>query len=77
MLNVVKPERIVTDEEILPFEDNEFDLVISNLSLHWINDLPGLFAQTRNKLKPDGFFLASVFGEETLYQLRWNNHWFT
>ena len=33
-----------------------------------------MFAQTRNKLKPDGFFLASVFGEETLYQLRWNNN---
>lgn len=45
-------------------------MVISNLSLHWINDLPGVLTQIRRILKPDGLFLASMFGEETLWELR-------
>lgn len=58
------------DEEFLPFRDQSLDLVISNLSLHWINDLPGALAQIRRALKPDGLFLASMLGGETLNQLR-------
>ncbi len=37
----IKPIRIVGDEEFIPFADESLDLVISNLSLHWVNDLPG------------------------------------
>ncbi|RIB18145.1 S-adenosyl-L-methionine-dependent methyltransferase [Gigaspora rosea] len=36
----VEVERIVVDEESLPFEENSLEAVISNLSLHWVNDLP-------------------------------------
>lgn len=57
---------------MLPFEENTFDLVISNLALHWINDLPGVLTQIRRVLKPDGLFLASMFGEETLWELRYS-----
>lgn len=46
------------------------DLVISNLSLHWINDLPGCFQRIINSLIPDGVFIASLFGGDTLYELR-------
>ena len=35
-------ERIVCDEETLPFEENSHDAVMSCLSLHWVNDLPGV-----------------------------------
>lgn len=63
-------ERIVVDEEDLPFEPNSLDLVISSLSLHWVNDLPGTFAQILNSLKKDGVFMASVFGGDTLFELR-------
>ncbi|ELR17109.1 methyltransferase domain containing protein [Acanthamoeba castellanii str. Neff] len=66
----LKPERVVADEELIPFEEGTFDLVISNLALHWVNDLPGVLAQIRRVLKPDGLFLASMFGEETLWELR-------
>lgn len=45
-------------------------MVISNLSLHWINDLPGCFRTIMKSLKPDGVFLASVFGGDTLFELR-------
>lgn len=60
----------VADEEQLPFPDPVFDLVCSNLSLHWVNDLPGSLIQIRNALKPDGLFLAALFGGETLHELR-------
>ncbi len=46
-----------------------FDLVISNLALHWVNDLPGLMVQANHALKPDGLFMAALFGGETLHEL--------
>ena len=61
---------LVADEETLPFGTATFDAVLSNLSLHWVNDLPGALIQIRHALKPDGLFLASVFGGDTLKELR-------
>ncbi len=58
------------DEELLPFAAHSLDLVISNLSLHWVNDLPGALAQIRAALRPDGLLLATLFGSETLKELR-------
>lgn len=63
----VKKETI--DEENPSFEPNSFDMVISCLSLHWVNDLPGCFRRINSSLKNDGVFLAAVFGGETLYEL--------
>lgn len=60
----------VADEEALPFGDGRFDLILSNLSLHWVNDLPGALIQARRALKPDGLFLAALFGLGTLPELR-------
>ena len=61
---------LAADEETLPFAEGRFDLVVSNLSLHWVNDLPGALLQIRRLLKPDGLFLASLLGGETLKELR-------
>ena len=61
---------IVADEELLPFRVQCFDAILSNLALHWVNDLPGALAQIRSSLKPDGLFLASLFGTGTLHELR-------
>ncbi|MBT3305851.1 MAG: methyltransferase domain-containing protein [Alphaproteobacteria bacterium] len=61
---------LAADEETLPFTGGAFDLIVSNLTLHWINDLPGAMVQARQALKPDGLFLASVLGGETLKELR-------
>ncbi|MBL8629867.1 MAG: methyltransferase domain-containing protein [Rhodospirillaceae bacterium] len=58
------------DEEFLPIAEQSLDLVISNLSLHWVNDLPGAMVQLRRALRPDGLFLATLFGGETLKELR-------
>ncbi|MEX2616890.1 MAG: methyltransferase domain-containing protein [Alphaproteobacteria bacterium] len=61
---------VVADEEALPFAEGRFDLAISNLSLHWVNDLPGTLLQIRRILKPDGLFLAATLGGDTLAELR-------
>ena len=62
--------RLVGDEEGLPFADDSFDLVLSCLNLHWVNDLPGALVQIRRILKPDGLFLAAFFGGQTCRELR-------
>lgn len=61
---------MLADEEALPFAAGSFDLVVSALSLHAVNDLPGALVQIRNVLKPDGLFLAALFGGTTLGELR-------
>ena len=63
-------QTVVSGEENLPFESASFDLVTSVLYLHWINDLPGVLSQIRGVLKPDGLFLACLFGGGTLTELR-------
>jgi SAM-dependent methyltransferase len=61
---------VVADEEALPFRNASLDLVVSGLALHFANDLPGVLAQIRRALKPDGLFLAALLGGETLIELR-------
>lgn len=62
--------QVLPDEETLPFDANTFDLVLSSLSMHWINDLPGALAQINNILKPDCAFIGAMFGGDTLFELR-------
>jgi SAM-dependent methyltransferase len=61
---------IVSEAEQLPFAPAMFDAVFSCLSLHWIDDLPGLLTQMRALLKPDGLLLVSFLGGSTLNELR-------
>ncbi|KAI0884608.1 S-adenosyl-L-methionine-dependent methyltransferase [Annulohypoxylon maeteangense] len=62
--------QVLPDEETLPFAANTFDLVLSSLSMHWINDLPGVLAQINNVLKPDCAFMGAMLGGDTLFELR-------
>ncbi|KAG0301186.1 hypothetical protein BGZ98_008556 [Dissophora globulifera] len=66
----VPVERRVVDEEHLPFQENSLECVVSSLSMHWINDLPGAMIQIQRSLKPDGVFIAGLFGGDTLFELR-------
>ena len=61
---------IIADEEWLPFADASIDAILSVGALHWVNDLPGCLAQIRRALKPDGLFLATLPGPDTLRELR-------
>jgi NADH dehydrogenase [ubiquinone] 1 alpha subcomplex assembly factor 5 len=63
------PPALACEAEFLPFAPQSFDLVLSNLVLHWTNDLPGALIQLRQALKPGGLLLASLFGGETLTEL--------
>lgn len=61
---------VVADDEALPFAARSFDLILSAMTLHWVNDLPGTLIQISRILKPDGLFLGAMLGGGTLWQLR-------
>lgn len=67
-LNITR--EVLADEETLPYDPETFDLVLSSLSLHWINDLPGILSQIANVLKPDCAFMGAMLGGDTLFELR-------
>ena len=64
------PWPLVASEEQLPFAAASFDLIVAPLCLHSVNDLPGCLAQIHHCLKPDGLFLAAIWGGESLETLR-------
>ena len=56
--------------EALPLQPESLDLVVSALAFQFVNDLPGVLAQIRRALKPDGLLLAAMIGGDTLTELR-------
>ncbi len=70
MLKASHGPRVVMDDELLGFAPESFDLIISNLSLHWVNDVPGALIQLRQCLKPDGVAFLTLWGTQTLQELR-------
>ncbi|ODR99331.1 hypothetical protein AUC68_04975 [Methyloceanibacter methanicus] len=61
---------VVCDEDLLPFKDGAFNLIVSGLALHRVNDLPGSLIQIRRALAPDGLFMAAALGADALAELR-------
>ena len=73
MIKVLKSKglsAIQVKNDAIPFEPESIDLVVSVLSLHWINDLPQMLLDIKSVLKPDGLFLACLFGGGSLTELR-------
>lgn len=62
--------RIDPGREPLPLADRSGDLIVSVMTLHWANDLPGALSQIQRALKPDGLFLGTLLGAGTLKELR-------
>ena len=62
--------QLVFDAECLPLAPESLDCIISLLTLQSANDLPGALIQMRRALRPDGLFLACLFGGATLCELR-------
>lgn len=56
--------------EHLPPNAKNLPAIAVLLTLHVINDLPGVLLQLRNALAPGGLFLASFPGGQTLVELR-------
>lgn len=61
---------ILDDENKFPFEPASFDLVLSSMNMHWVNNLPGLLSEIKNVMKPDGCFVGCMLGGTTLKELR-------
>ena len=61
---------MIEDEENLPFHENSFDLILSDLMLHTSNNLKTSLEKMHALLKPDGLMLCSMFGSETLRELK-------
>lgn len=66
----MKVVKIVGDEEDLPFRSDFADMVVSSLSLHWVNDLTRCFSRVMEVLQSDGVFIGSMLGGQSLFQLR-------
>jgi SAM-dependent methyltransferase len=61
---------LVCDEDLLPLREGSVNLVVSGLSLHRVNDLPGALIQIRRALRPDGLFIGAALGGRSLGELR-------
>jgi len=57
-------------ESPLPFANGTFDLIISNLMLHWVNNVPQALMHIGRALKPDGLFLASTLGNNSFTEFK-------
>src|SRR5271154_3115485 len=57
-------------QETLALPPQSLDLAVSALAFQFVNDLPGVLAQIRRALKPDGLLLAAMIGGGTLTELR-------
>jgi SAM-dependent methyltransferase len=62
--------RIVPDTEVLDLCEGDHDLIVHALSLHWADDPVGQLVQCRRALAPDGLLLVTLFGGQTLHELR-------
>ena len=65
-----KVKFITAEAEQLPFSENSFDIVISNLALQWCDDLPLVFKELQRVLAPGGAVLFTTFGPDSLKELR-------
>lgn len=61
---------IVMDEEWVAMKEQSADMIVSNIILHWANDIPGTLVQLRQCLKPGGVCMVSLLGGATLQELR-------
>lgn len=61
---------VCADAERLPFDNASVDMIFSNLTLQWCNDLDAAFGEFRRVLKPDGLLMFTTFGPDTLKELR-------
>lgn len=63
-------QRVAADMARLPFADGVFDLAWSNLALEWSNRPERVFDAVRRCLRPEGLFMFTTIGPDTLKELR-------
>jgi len=65
-----RPRCVCGDAERLPLADGAVDLIYSNATLQWCNDLDAAFQELRRVLAPGGLLMFTTFGPDTLKELR-------
>ena len=65
-----KHDVLCADIESLPIANDSIGLIWSNLALQWCNDLDAAFNEVTRVLQPNGLFMFSTFGPDTLKELR-------
>ncbi len=65
-----RPACVCADGEALPFADDSFEFIFSNLMLQWCTDLESVFSELRRVLAPGGLLMFTTFGPDTLMELR-------
>ena len=65
-----RPLCLCADAERLPLADGAFDLIVSNATLQWCNDLGATFTECLRVLRPGGLLMFTTFGPDTLKELR-------
>ncbi len=65
---------LCSDAEHLSFSNHSVDIIISNMALHWCQNIQRTFKELYRILKPKGLFIFTALGEETLHELQycWN-----
>lgn len=63
-------QRAAADAHRLPIRTGSVDLVFSNLMLQWCHDPDAVFQEVRRVLKPQGLFIFTTLGPDTLKELR-------
>lgn len=58
------------DTTQIPLPTQSVDLIFSNFTLHWCDDLNAVFAECQRILKPGGLMLFTMLGPSTLTELR-------
>lgn len=62
--------QVCGDIENLPLKSSSVDMVWSNLALQWCSDLNAALSEISRIMKPQGLFMFSTFGPDTLKELR-------
>ncbi len=62
---------LLTETMRLPLQDNSIDMIFSNIVLHWCADLSRILCELRRVLRPEGLFMFSILGPDTLHELRY------
>ena len=70
MKNSGKFSLLCADAECLPLKNSSADLVFSNAAFNWFNDLEACLKDFHAVLTPKGKLLFSLFGPDTLMEIR-------
>ncbi|WP_024327657.1 malonyl-ACP O-methyltransferase BioC [Thioalkalivibrio sp. AKL19] len=65
-----RPQVVCGDLEALPLAERSFDLAVSSSALQWCSDLDQAFTEVRRILRPEGLWMFTTFGPDTLRELR-------